>query len=490
MMLSELLSGFSEVAEDVAVSGLTLNSQNVKPGDVFFALSGSLQHGLQYAQQALCNGAVAVVYEPVKGCSGRVDKLVGCCKVAVTELSKKLGFIASRFYDFPTRKLVVVGITGTNGKTTCSQYLAQLLPHCGIIGTLGWGEFGALTTLVNTTPDALAIQGLMQNFVEQGKQTVAIEVSSHGLTQGRVNGVNFQGAVFTNISHDHLDYHGSMEAYLRAKLRLFTSPKLQFTVINLDDDYATRIIAAIPETVKKWGYSLHGNQLTGGQTINASEVVHDQNGMRCVVSWKQEKSLLKAPVFVDFNLQNILAVQTTLLAMGCTFADSMAQLHTLKPIAGRMEKVSRGKQQLQVIVDYAHTPDALEKLLLGLRQHCQRKLWLVFGCGGDRDAGKRAVMGKIAGQYADHVVITNDNPRFENAENIINQILSACDATAMQVISNRKQAIKYAINQAAQEDMVVIAGKGHEQYQDIAGRREPFSDRQVAEQALQDRYGE
>ena len=484
MKLKKLLSQVTVVNNDVEIRGMTLDSRKVQAGDVFFALQGAEQHGLEYARQAIADGAVAVIYQPSDQGDDLVSQLTEAIIVPVDNLAEKLGGIAARFYAYPSRKLDVLGITGTNGKTSCSQFMAQMLPECGIIGTLGWGEWGNLTTLVNTTPDAVTIQSIIAAFVQQQKTAVAMEVSSHGLQQGRVNGVVFKGAVLTNISRDHLDYHGSMAAYIQAKLGLLAMPDLQFAVVNLDDSYCDQIIAAVSEGVVLWGYSAQGNSQSSGNNIIASNVKFDMTGIACDITWGNVQARLNVPVYGDFNLENVLAVLTTLLALDITLPDAVAKLKTLQPVTGRMECFSKDENMPMVFVDYAHTPDALEKVLTGLRKYGRNKIWVVFGCGGDRDQGKRPQMGSVAEKLADCVVVTDDNPRKENAEKIIEDILSGCQAAKVQVIQDRKQAIEQVIEKASVNDLVLVAGKGHEQYQERDGVKKPFSDRLVVQQSL------
>jgi len=587
MQLKKLLEGFCPslaMESDKPVSGLTLDSRQAVAGNLFIALAGSRQHGLTHAEQALLNGACAVVFDPAGNGKQLAEQINAAHSInnvpiiAIDNLSFVVGDIAARFYGQPSRLLNVIGITGTNGKTSCSQFLGQLLDDCGIIGTLGWGEWGKLNKTLNTTPDAVAIQKILAELVKLNKRAVAMEVSSHGLEQRRVNGVYFKGAVFTNISRDHLDYHGTMEAYLQAKLALLNKPGLEFAVVNLDDAYSKRIIAAIPESVTIWGVSAKGLSPDSGESVVAENILYKEDGIEFDIRWTTagmqddctdagdratqgavaeleqcreqlsttvatQQNLLKGavqrvvvPLYGNFNSENILCVLAVLLAMGVSLADAADKLTQIKPVAGRMERFG-GKTAPLVFVDYAHTPDALEKVLSSLRKHCHGALWVVFGCGGNRDAGKRPQMGSIAAQWADHVIITDDNPRFENSRDIINDILAGCGSTIaddcmdaggttpgmeevdsrleqrsrtmqgaivddcmdaggrtmqgaiVEIIENREQAIHYAIARADDNDCIVIAGKGHEDYQEINGVQHPFSDQQVVIDALKMRNG-
>ncbi len=479
MKLTELLADFAAVNSDtpLEIDGLCLDSRKVSQGDLFIALNGALQHGVRHIPQAMANGAVAVIYDP----EGVPDNTNLQAAIAVANLSRYLGEIAARFYDHPSRKLEVIGITGTNGKTTCSQLIAQALDDCGVIGTLGWGMPGQLQATLNTTPDALAVQHMLHEFARQGARSVTMEVSSHGLEQGRVNAVDFKGAVFTNLSRDHLDYHDNMEAYLQAKLSLFRNPALQFAVVNLDDAGSEAVLKALNSKVKCWGFSTSGWRADGVECIIAKNIQHSPLGISFDVCGLQQTMPATTSLVGDFNLQNVLAVLCVLLAMDWPLDKAVAQLARLKAVAGRMEKFG-GQGKPLVIVDYAHTPDALEKVLQASKGG--DKLWIVFGCGGDRDKGKRPQMGRIAETYADRVIVTDDNPRSEASDNIIDEIVSGCLSNKISIINDRRTAITRVIQQAGKNDRVLIAGKGHENYQEINGVKIPFSDQLVAQQAL------
>jgi len=492
MKLKELLAGLVFTSNrpgrenELSINGLALDSRAIVDGNVFIALSGAKQHGLAHAAQAINSGACAVIFDPAgngKQLAASINNH-GVPMIAVDKLGFLVGEIAARIYGNPSHYIDVIGITGTNGKTSCSQFLAQALDDCGIIGTLGWGAWGCLNKTVNTTPDALSVQQILAALWQDKKQAVAMEVSSHGLEQGRVNGLRFKGAVFTNISRDHLDYHGTMEAYLDAKLALLAKPGLAFVVVNLDDAASDRIIAATPGTVQVWGVSVDGKTLTSGETLLAKHVLHKAGGIEFDVYWRMECQRVTVPLYGDFNIENVLLVLATMLAMGVGFAEAAKRLARVKPVEGRMERFGGDGQPL-VFVDYAHTPDALDKVLASLRKHCRQALWVVFGYGGNRDSGKRPLMGAAAERWADHLIITDDNPRFENSAAIIDAILAGCRLDKVEVIRDREQAIRNAIARAANDDCIVIAGKGHEDYQEIEGVRVPFSDRDIVIDALQ-----
>ncbi len=467
----------------IEINGLALDSRAVKPGNVFIALSGSRQHGLVHVQQAILKGAVAVIYEP-KGLEAFVETpALDVVCIAVQGLAQQLGLLAARFYRQPSKELSVIGITGTNGKTSCSQFLGQLLDDCGVIGTLGWGVVGELQQTVNTTPDAISLQQVLAHFVTANKRYVAMEVSSHGLVQGRVEGIEFKGAVFTNISRDHLDYHQTMAAYIEAKLSLLTKPGLEFVVVNLDDAESAKVCEMIPKNAQLWGVSRYGKRVEQAESVIATDVKALAQGFAMTVVWRTQQEELVVPLYGDFNVDNALLVLAVLLALGVDLHDAAERLTRLQPIAGRMEAYIFPNFP-SVFIDYAHTPDALATVLSGVRQHCQQQLWVVFGCGGNRDKGKRPLMRREAERWADRIIITDDNPRDENSADIIQDILSDTSVDNIVVIPDRASAIRYAINHAQINDSIVVAGKGHEDYQEIKGIRYPFSDKKTVLAAL------
>jgi UDP-N-acetylmuramoyl-L-alanyl-D-glutamate--2,6-diaminopimelate ligase len=480
MKLAKLLKGMTNEVIDLDITGLELDSREVRNGDAFFALNGANRHGMSFAEQAVANGAKVIIYDPT-GWSFPLNSTLQVTYIAIEALDRHLGKIAADFYGNPSRQLAVIGITGTNGKTTCSQLIAQALTNCGVIGTLGWGEPGKLSPTRNTTPDAFAIHKLLHWFVEQNKQAVAMEVSSHGLDQGRVNAVEFSGAVFTNLSRDHLDYHGGMQEYFQAKLALFTNPALKFAVVNLDDPNGSGVLQALTDKVQCWTFSRKGLVTKQAESIVAENIRYETSGIAFEVVWRNYRVSARTPLVGTFNLENVLAVLCVLIAMNTSLTDAIARLAALHAIAGRLEKFG-GNDKPTVFVDYAHSPDALEKALQAVKGN--GRLSVVFGCGGDRDKGKRQEMGRIAEALADQVFITDDNPRSEASAEIINDILTGCRNRNITVLNDRKLAIKTAIQQAAKQDCVLIAGKGHENYQEIKGVKFPFSDQDVVKQAL------
>jgi UDP-N-acetylmuramoyl-L-alanyl-D-glutamate--2,6-diaminopimelate ligase len=485
MTLHEWLAPWLDIDSNLEVMGLSLNSHEMTEGDVFIALNGAKQHGLAYASQAIDNGAVAILFDSQDAHIAEMYfDMSETVAIAIPDLLQNLGEMAARFYQYPSQAMTVIGITGTNGKTSCSQFLSQMLAHCAFIGTLGWGTPSQLNKTLNTTPDALTVQKILATLKKTHSQFVAMEVSSHGLAQGRVNGVQFNGAIFTNLSRDHLDYHGTMDAYLETKLQLFRTKNLHFAVINLDDAMSQKVIDVIAPDVTIIGVSTLGKKSPRGETVSASNVQLNLSGIECDIRWQDQMQTLPIPLIGRFNLENVLCVLAAMLALDIQFSVAAQKLSTLTSVDGRMTRLGGENNQPLVIIDYAHTPDALEKVLKSLRQHTQGSLSVVFGCGGNRDSGKRPQMGRIAEQYADHVYLTDDNPRFESNEEIMQAILSGCLLQKHQIIHHRAQAIKEAILRASAQDCILIAGKGHESYQEIEGVQYPFNDTQCVREVL------
>ena len=405
----------------------------------------------------------------------------------------RVGEIAARFHGNPTRELRVVGITGTNGKSSCCHYIAQALDSeeepCGVVGTLGYGRLGALRAGGHTTPDAVTLQALFAEMLAAGVRRVVMEVSSHALSQGRVNGVEFDVAVFTNLTHDHLDYHGDITNYARAKRQLFFAPRLRTAVINGDDDYGRKLLASLPEGVAAVCFSIAGGcDKADAQHVVKGEVLRvDRDGLAMRVDSPWGSGSLHTELLGRFNASNLLASVASLCQLEVPFSVAVERLAQVTSVPGRMEHFGGAARRPLVVVDYAHTPDALLQVLETLRELCAHELWCVFGCGGDRDRQKRAKMGAIAERIADHVIVTDDNPRHEDPQAIIAQILSGlARPEAALVISDRALAIRTAVSRAAADDVVVIAGKGHEDYQQIGDRRIPFSDREQVSAVLQE----
>ena len=481
--LRQLLHGLvDEEIAPVAIDAIALDSRQVDRGTLFIALTGSRVRGHDFIDAAIAAGAAAVVYDAAVEVAGAAAKGVPC--IGVAGLSHKAGLIAARFHGEPSRQLFMVGVTGTNGKTSCSHFLAQVLDgegeRCAVIGTLGNGLWGSLHSATHTTPDAVTLQRTLADFLTQGARRVAMEVSSHALEQGRVAGVEFDVAVLTNLSRDHLDYHGDMAAYRAAKSELFRTPGLRYAVLNGDDPFGRQLAGEVADDVEVVLYRLTDAGAIGGggaKQVMGQLLACDQHGLTLAISSPWGSGELRSPLLGRFNASNLLAVLSVLLISGIDFQEALRRLASVENAPGRMEHYSAPGRPL-VVIDYAHTPDALEQVLLTLRDHCQGRLWLVFGCGGNRDAGKRPLMGAIAARLADRVVLTDDNPRHEDPQEILDQIRAGMGSARQRVIRDRADAIAYAIEQAAANDLVLVAGKGHEDYQQVGGERLPFSDRE------------
>ena len=494
LRLDQLLSGLIDDGLSIPalpVRGLALDSRDLGPGGLFFALAGTRAHGLEYASAAIAGGACAILYDPEAGGQALARGISAVPCLPVTGLQQKVGYIADRFFGEPSRNLDVIGITGTNGKTSCSHFLAHALNNhrpAAVIGTLGWGVLGELSATTHTTPDAIEVHALLDRLRGQNVRAVAMETSSHGLDQGRINGVRLRGGLFTNLSRDHLDYHGTMEAYLDAKLRLVCWPDLNFIAFNLDDPSAEAILKTAPEGMRRLGFTLSPgkwNQVEA-EIVCASAVIQSGDGVSFRVSHSLREAEMSAPVYGRFNVENLLGVTSVMLGLGYSLGEIARRIGRIHAVPGRMERFST-RAGFEVVVDYAHTPDALEKVLDSLRQHCHGRLSVVFGCGGDRDRGKRPQMGGIAERLADRVIVTDDNPRTEDGKVIVEDILSGCHRRNIHVERDRRAAIAFALSEAQPGDMVLVAGKGHENTQDIGGVKVPFSDRDVILELLREK---
>jgi UDP-N-acetylmuramoyl-L-alanyl-D-glutamate--2,6-diaminopimelate ligase len=465
----------------VKIRRIETDSRRVLPGDVFLACRGEYADGRDFISAALAKGAAAVLWDDADGFAWKPEWTVP--NLPVPQLRERAGIVASHVYGHPSQAMKVIGITGTNGKTSISHWLAQafclLKQKAALIGTVGNGFYGQLTETTHTTPDPVTVQQRLAEYHRQGARVVTMEVSSHGLDQFRVNGVSFATAVFTNLTRDHLDYHGSMEAYGAAKERLFQWEGLQHAVVNVDDAFGRELASRIdPQETQLVRYGLE----QGDVRPLSLQATLDGLSMRITTPWGEVD--VKTALLGRFNASNLLACLSTLLVNGVPLADAAAVLGRIQPARGRMQRVGNGHEPL-VVVDYAHTPDALEKALETLAEirPADSRLYCVFGCGGDRDKGKRPMMGAIAERLADVAVVTSDNPRTEDPTSIINDIVAGMKAPG-RVEPDRAGAIHWAVSQAKVGDIVLIAGKGHEEYQDIAGVKHPFSDFRVAEAAL------
>ncbi len=479
MSLPQLLGTDNAAYAAMMIHGLQLDSRSVQPGDLFLALPGEHHDGRQFIEQAVANGAVAVVAQAPA--ASFVDALA-VPLVELPELHFEVGLIAARFYRNPSHAMHVVGVTGTNGKTTTSRIIAQLTralgKPCGVIGTLGATLDDAVGAASNTTPDALTLQRQLAQWLAQGVTAVSMEVSSHALVQGRVKGVEFSTAIYTNLSHDHLDYHGSMDAYGRAKLQLFATAGLRHAVINADDPFARQVCAAVATGTEVLTYSASG----AAADVRVENARFHADGVHGELHSPWGAADFFSPLPGDFNLANLAAAVAALALAGEDLRAVLEAVAALRPIPGRMQSIPN-TLDVQVIVDYAHTPHALEQVLQAIRPHVSGLLITVFGCGGDRDRDKRAVMGRIASTLSDRVVVTSDNPRSEEPLQIMHDIAAGCSGQYT-LVADRAQAIAAAVAVAGAGDCVVIAGKGHEDYQLVDGARLPFSDEVQARAAL------
>lgn len=474
--ISALMQGIVEVPSvfDVTIHGLQTDSRKIQRGHAFVALSGGQTPADHYLDDAIRAGATVVLLEAdaARECYERFGALI----VPVPQLRSLLGRIAARFFEHPSRHIKVVGVTGTNGKTSVTQYIAQLLEQtgtpCGVLGTLGYGMPGSIEPATHTTPDVVQVNRVLSRIRHEGGRAAVMEVSSHALDQGRVDKLAMVGAVFTNLSRDHLDYHKSMQAYGEAKARLFLREGLHFAVINFDDPFGRQLYGQLDGHCDRVRYSLHEAQTE--LWLRAFEPTDE--GFRARVDGQWGEFDLKVPLLGSFNASNLLAALATVLTMGVPVDRAVAATARLAPPPGRLERF-RSAGGKQVVVDYAHTPDALANALEALLPHVSGKLYCVFGCGGDRDAGKRPEMAREAAQRADHIIVTNDNPRSEEPESITRDIVAGFSReNSWQVIHDRAEAIAAAVGMAGPGDLVLVAGKGHEDYQEIQGERLPFSD--------------
>lgn len=483
--LKDLVHGICAVPAglDTRVYGIQLDSRKIQKGDLFIALSGQ-KSAAHYVSDALKNGAGAVLIEKDLASSGLDEKAhedQGAVELVVDNLRALLGTIADRFFKEPSASVDVIGVTGTNGKTSVSSYIAQLLHlngiKSGVIGTLGFGLIDEGLVATNyTTPDVVEVHRSLAALRDAGAKCVVMEVSSHGLEQGRVDGVRFEGAVFTNLSREHLDYHGSMDQYAKAKQKLFEKDELKYAVLNADDALAQTYQDVLAEHVNLFTYGIDNEAV-----IKADQVSLEQ-GIQANIRFDGSQFSMHSPLLGLFNLSNLLAVIAVGVARNFN-KDALVKVNDLKAVPGRMELLTLPNKPT-VVIDYAHTPDAIKNALLALRAHCKGMLTVVFGCGGDRDQGKRSEMAAIAEAHADKIVVTDDNPRTESPEAIVADILSGfIKADTVQVIHDRAAAIQAAIETSG-DDLVLIAGKGHEDYQEVNGERLPFSDSDVVKRCL------
>jgi UDP-N-acetylmuramoyl-L-alanyl-D-glutamate--2,6-diaminopimelate ligase len=500
--LTWLLDGIAAVpANDARVTDVTLDSREVRDGSLFLALAGGRDHGLKFAAEAAARGAGAVLWEP--GTDAAPPALpAGVFAAPVPGLRFLAGRIADRFFGWPSSKLRITGITGTNGKTTSAYLLAQCLEKMGTaaayIGTIGFGRPKLLAQPTHTTPDAITVHRILSQLRSAGVREVAMEVSSHALDQGRVAGVHFHTAAFTNLTRDHLDYHGSMANYGAAKKKLLLLPDLKQLVVNVGDAFGREFAEEHARSAQAGGAPLTAVWVGAGQSgwladaqVHAAAVRAQPEGIALDIDGSFGKAVVNTRLMGRFNAENSVIVIACLLALGLGLEEAAHALETCEAAPGRMEVVNAGavhtgavhtgaRRQPTAVVDYAHTPDALEKALAAAREHCAGALWVIFGCGGDRDPGKRPLMGAIADALADRIIVTDDTPRSEDPQAITRAILSGIKSHAARVINDRGAAIAAAISEAGPNDLVLIAGKGHEDYQIYGDTRRSFSDRREA----------
>jgi len=466
------------------VTDLVLDSRQVTPGSVFVALEGHFQDGWNFAPQAVAAGAVLIL----TNCRNWHED-IGVPVIHDATLVEVLPALAAEFYQDPCKQLRIIGITGTNGKTSVAQFCTQLIilsgHTCGYIGTNGYGQLGKLKGLINTTPDTVKLHQVLAEMVDENIEFCAMEVSSHGLDQGRIDALRFEATCFTNLSRDHLDYHITLEAYAEAKYRLLSSFDSNTKVINADDACGLEFIARLSGQPGVVTYGLNNDQ--GALDITATQVACLDSGVsfRLVVGTQQADVTM--PLFGTFNISNILAAVGLVLSVGISFDAVVKSLSLIQPVAGRMQFMPNNENKA-IAVDYAHTPDALEKALSAMRAHCDGKLWVLFGCGGDRDKGKRPLMAAIAERLADSIVVTDDNPRTESSESIMDDIGTGFTPAVqphVMYVSDRAEAITYVLAHSGPGDAILIAGKGHESYQVVGTVSHPFSDQAVIRQCLE-----
>ncbi|OCG02143.1 UDP-N-acetylmuramoyl-L-alanyl-D-glutamate--2,6-diaminopimelate ligase [Gilliamella sp. wkB112] len=501
--LFRLLGGSDDqVIKDISLNHLRIDSRMVAKNDVFVAIKGITVDGQTFIPQAINSGAVVILIEtPRKSDNLKINyikqnkKLIP--QVKVFNLTKQLSVIASEFYGFPSKKLSVIGVTGTNGKTTVTQLIAQcttlLNEKSAILGTIGNGIYNHLQPSINTTASPIDIQTLLADFVKEQVKVVAMELSSHGLTMNRVKGLSCVATVFTNLSRDHLDYHKTMGKYAKAKWALFSQDKKEKqvedsgkSIINYDDSYGKRWIEKLDHVtaVSCQPKSLRHLKTLNKPYVGVSMIEYHDKGAKIHMESSWGNAVINSRLLGEFNVSNLLLSVATLLTLDFPFFAVINMASFLKPICGRME-VLHAKDSPTVIVDYAHTPDALQKAIQASRIHCKGTLWVIFGCGGDRDSGKRPLMGEIADQFADKIILTNDNPRTENEMTIIHDIEQGLlNSKKVQVITDRVQAITQTFSQAEVNDVILIAGKGHEDYQIIGKTKHHYSDQETVKQLL------
>ena len=456
---------------------LSLNSKQISKNTVFIAYPGNKHDGREFIQEAIENGAAGIIFES-KNLKKNLNLSIP--NISISDLRNKLAAISSQFYEYPSKKISIIGITGTNGKTTSAYWLSQCLNHLKIktafIGTLGYGDLKKLKKSQNTTPSAIDLQRSIKEIYKKKYKYVAMEVSSHGIKEQRINNIEFKQRLFTNLSRDHLDYHKTMSEYAEVKKKFMLSEKNGNIIVNIDDKVGQSIFnnSVLPDN-KKVSFSIYKKS-----KIQATNIRQDHNNLSFDLNYYGKSFPVRLKLIGIFNIYNVLGVIGCLSTMGFEVNQIINSLKKIKQVPGRTEFIKKSKDLPSVMIDYAHTADALENILKSIKNNSFKKIILVFGCGGDRDKGKRKEMAKIAEEYADHSLITSDNSRNENPKDIIEDISKHFDQEPIKII-DRKEAICEAIKMADKEDLVVIAGKGHEEYQEIGNKKIYFSDKKVVD---------
>lgn len=484
MMLTKLAEGLFDCHgfEDVIVSGLSTDSRSLNVGELFIAVQGLTAHGLSYLSEEQAQKAAVILYEQSVPDNVKIPDNA----IPVEGLKTKQAELANRFFNSPSGEMSVIGVTGTNGKTSTVQMIAQAVSAlgktAGTIGTLGAGLYGHLVAGERTTPDVIAVHRALADMRDAGAHLVAMEVSSHALDQGRVEGVIFATAVFSNLTLDHLDYHGTMQAYFDAKAKLFAWPTLQHAVVNIDDSFGAQLIENMSTSVQVIITSSRHHE---NANLRATDIHLSISGIDFDLHYEDQTVRIESLLLGRFNVDNLLSVAGVLLANGIELGRVAELLSQLSPVDGRMNRIGGISGKPLVVVDYAHTPDALEQVLITLRAHSEAQLICVFGCGGDRDRSKRPLMAASAEQWADVVIVTDDNPRSESGDSIVAEICTGfVFAEKAYVERDRREAIKQAIEKAGPSDIVLIAGKGHETYQELNGVKSLFDDKAIAAEYL------
>jgi len=456
---------------------LSLNSKQISKNTVFIAYPGNKHDGREFIQEAIENGAAGIIFESK---NFKKNLNLSIPNISISDLKNKLAAISSQFYEYPSKKISIIGITGTNGKTTSAYWLSQCLNHLKIktafIGTLGYGDLKKLKKSQNTTPSAIDLQRSIKEIYKKKYKYVAMEVSSHGIKEQRINNIEFKQRLFTNLSRDHLDYHKTMSEYAEVKKKFMLSEKNGNIIVNIDDKVGQSIFnnSVLPDN-KKVSFSIYKKS-----KIQATNISQKHNNLNFDLNYYGKSFPVRLKLIGIFNIYNVLGVIGCLSTMGFEVNQIINSLKKIKQVPGRTEFIKKSKDLPSVMIDYAHTADALENILKSIKINSFKKIILVFGCGGDRDKGKREEMAKIAEKYADHSLITSDNSRNENPKDIIEDISKHFDQEPIKII-DRKEAICEAIKMADKEDLVVIAGKGHEEYQEIGNKKIYFSDKKVVD---------